>query len=80
MFSHVTVISSGNRNGFYLTALCEDLNEFDWFVPEKLVFVSAAFVLGIQKEGVGFVSWLKGVSLPWRIAKITALSWTSSKE
>lgn len=46
MFSHVTVISSGNRNGFYPTALCEDLNEFDWFVPEKLVFVTCRFCAG----------------------------------
>lgn len=60
MFSHVTVISSGNRNGFCPVALQEDLNEFDWFVPGKLVFVSAAFVLSTEKEGVEFVSWLKG--------------------
>lgn len=45
MFSHVTVISSGNRNGFCPVVLREDLNEFDWFVPGKLVFLCAAFVL-----------------------------------
>lgn len=43
MFSHVTVISSGNRNGFCPAALREDLNEFDWFVP---VLLSAVFVRG----------------------------------
>lgn len=59
MFSHVTVISSGNRNGFCPVALREDLNEFDWFVPGKLVFVSTSFVLGTEKEGVEFVSWPK---------------------
>jgi len=60
MFSHVTVISSGNRNGFCPAALWKDLNEFDWFIPGKLLFVSAAFVLGTEKEGVKFVSWPKG--------------------
>lgn len=43
MFSHVAVISSGNRNGFCPVALREDLNEFDWFVPGRLLFVSAAW-------------------------------------
>lgn len=46
MFSHVSVISSGNRNEFCPAALCENLNEFDWFVPEELVLVSAVFVWG----------------------------------
>lgn len=49
MFSHVTVISSGNRNGFCPVVLREDLNEFDWFVPVKLVFLCAAFVLSTEK-------------------------------
>lgn len=49
MFSHVTVISSGNRNGFCPVVLQEDLNEFDWFVPGKLVFLCAAFVLSTVK-------------------------------
>lgn len=59
MFSHVTVISSGNRNGFCPVVLREDLNEFDWFVPGKLVFLCAAFVLGTEKSEVKFVLWLK---------------------
>lgn len=59
MFSHVTVISSGNRNGFCPVVLREDLNEFDWFVPGKLVFLCAAFVLGTEKSGVEFVLWPK---------------------
>lgn len=60
VFSHVAVISSGNRNGFCPVELWEDLNEFDWFVLGKLVFVSAAVVLGAEKEGVQFGVWLKG--------------------
>lgn len=60
VFSHVTVISSGNRNGFCPATLREDLNECDCFVTGKLLFVSAAFVLGTAKEGVEFVSWLNG--------------------